>query len=204
MQTDYADIYVMHRDNPDIPVGEFIDVLNEHASAGRIRAFGGSNWSIERVQAANDYAKSRGLRGFSAVNNNFSLARMITEPWGGCIGSSDAESRAWLEKTQLPMLSWSSTGKGFFVRGGESDVAENDLMRCWYSDDNFQRLDRVKELAAKKGVTPVMIAMAWVLNQPFPTFALFGPATLEEMHISLEALDVSLTPEEVKWLNLEP
>ena len=204
MQTDYADIYILHRDNSDIPVGEFVDMFNEHANAGRIRAFGGSNWSLERVQAANDYAKSKGLRGFSAVNNNFSLARMITEPWGGCIGSSDAESRAWLEKTQLPMLSWSSLAKGFFVRGGDPDVADNDLMRCWYSDDNFQRLERAKELAKKKGVAPVMIAVAWVLHQPFPTFALFGPGNLEEMHISLQALNVSLTPDEVKWLNLEP
>src|SRR5438045_890015 len=51
----------MHRDNPDVPVGEFVDVLNEHLNAGRIRAFGGSNWSLERVDAANDYAHSKGL-----------------------------------------------------------------------------------------------------------------------------------------------
>ncbi len=56
LQTDYLDIYMMHRDNPEIPVGEFVDVMNEHQRAGRIRVFGGSNWSLERVEAANEYA----------------------------------------------------------------------------------------------------------------------------------------------------
>ena len=203
LQTDYADIYMMHRDNEDIPVGEFIDVLNAHVKAGRIRVFGGSNWTVERVQAVNDYAKSRGLQGFSAVSNNFSLAEMIEAPWAGCLASADAKSRAWFEKTQMPLMSWSSTGRGFFVWGDRNDLSNADLVRCWYSEDNFRRLDRAKELAAKKGVSPVMIAMAWVLQQPFPTFALFGPANLEEMRISLQALDVALTPDEVRWLNLE-
>ena len=203
MQTDYADIYIMHRDNPDIPAGEFIDVLNEHQKAGRIRAFGGSNWSIERVQAANDYAASKGLNGFSTVNNNFSLARMIRPPWDGCIASSDPESRAWFTKTQMPLMSWSSTGRGFFVRGNRNDDRSDQGLLDWYSDDNFERLDRAKELAKKKGVEPINIAMAWVLCQPFPTFALFGPANLDEMRISLRSLDVQLTPEEMKWLDLE-
>lgn len=204
LQTDYADIYMMHRDNEEIPVGEFIDVLNAHVKAGRIRVFGGSNWTVERVQAANDYAKSKGLQGFSAVSNNFSLAEMIEAPWAGCLASADAKSRAWFEKTQMPLMSWSSTGRGFFVWGDRNDLSNGDLVRCWYSEANFRRLDRAKEIAAKKGVPPVMIAMAWVLCQPFPTFALFGPANLEEMRISLQALDVQLTPDEVRWLNLEP
>jgi len=77
LQTDYVDIYVMHRDNPEIPVGEFVDVLNEHKKAGRIRAFGGSNWTSERIDEGNAYAEKHGLTGFAAVSNNFSLARMI-------------------------------------------------------------------------------------------------------------------------------
>lgn len=203
LQTDYMDIYMMHRDNPDIPVGEFVDVINEHRRAGRIKAFGVSNWSIERVKAANAYAHAKRVRGIDTVCNNFSLARMVEAPWGGCIASSDPESRAWFEKTQMPLMSWSSTGRGFFAFGDPNDTSNADLVRCWYSEDNFRRLERAKELAAKKGVPPVMIAMAYVLCQPFPTFALFGPSNLEEMHISLAALDVSLTPEEIKWLNLE-
>jgi len=203
MQTDYVDLYMMHRDNPEVPVGEFIDVLNEHIRAGRMRAFGGSNWGIERVEEANAYAQSKGLRGFSAVSNNFSLARMVEPVWDGCIHASDPGSRAWFEKTQMPLFAWSSLGRGFFVVGDPNYTADQSLVHSWYAEDNFRRLERAKELAARKGVEPVVIAMAYVLNQPFPTFALFGPATVNEMSISMRGLEVELSPEELKWLNLE-
>jgi predicted dehydrogenase/aryl-alcohol dehydrogenase-like predicted oxidoreductase len=203
MQTDYVDLYIMHRDNEEVPVGEFIDVLNEHLNAGRVRAFGGSNWSIDRVEAANAYAKENGLRGFSVVNNNFSLAEMVRPVWDGCIHSSDARSRAWFEKTQMPLFAWSSLGRGFFAVGDPNYTADQSLVDCWYSEDNFRRLERAKELGVKKGVEPVVVAMAYVLSQPFPTFALFGPATIEEMRISFRGLDLELTPEELRWLNLE-
>ncbi len=203
LQTDCVDVYMMHRDNPEIPVGEFVDVLNEHKAAGRIKVFGGSNWSIERFEAAGAYAKSKGLTPFVGLNNNFSLARMVEAPWDGCIMSNDAESRAWFERTQTPLLSWSSLAKGFFVRGDRDRLSDGELVRCWYAEDNFRRLDRARELAAKKGVQPVQIALAWALSQPFPTFALIGPSNLQELHVSIDALDIELTPEEVKWLNLE-
>jgi aryl-alcohol dehydrogenase-like predicted oxidoreductase/predicted dehydrogenase len=200
LQTDYVDIYLMHRDNPDIPVAEFVDVLNEHADAGRIRAFGGSNWSIDRVEEANNYARSRGLRGFSAVSNNFSLARMVEPVWEGCIAATDPRSRQWFTETNIPLMAWSSLAGGFFVYGDPSDQSDRHLAGHWYSDDNFQRLERARELAAKRGVPPVVVAMAYVLCQPFPIFPLFGPQTLEELRISLSALDVQLTPDEIAWL----
>ena len=203
LQMDYIDIYMLHRDNPEIPVGEFIDVLNEHYRAGRIRAFGGSNWSVERIEAANEYARAKGLAGFAAVSNNFSLARMIEPPWPGCIAASDPESRAWFARTQMPLMAWSSTARGFFVWGDRNNLSNPGLVQSWYSEDNFQRLERAKELATQRGVLPVQIAMAYVLCQPFPTFALFGPASLAEKHASLRALDIELTSEEIKWLNLE-
>ena len=203
MQTEYADIYMMHRDNTEIPVGEFIDVLNEHQRAGRMRVFGASNWTIERIEAANAYAQSKGLNSFAAISNNFSLARMIEAPWAGCLSSSDQASREWFEKTQTPLMSWSSLGKGFFVWGDRDDLSNQEIVRCWYSEDNFKRLDRTRELAAKKDVQPVQIALAWVLHQPFPTWALVGPGNLQELHTSIDALDIELSPEEVKWLNLE-
>jgi aryl-alcohol dehydrogenase-like predicted oxidoreductase len=204
LQTDYVDLYMMHRDNPDVPVDEFIDVLNEHVRAGRIRAFGGSNWTIARIEAANAYAQSRGLQGFAAISNNFSLARMIEPVWAGCLTASDAESRAWFTKTQTPLFPWSSQARGFFTgRAHPDDHSDPELVRSWYSDDNFQRLERVNELAKQRGVLPINIALAYVLCQPFPTFPLIGPRTLAETRTSLPALDVELSPEEVRWLNGE-
>ncbi|GCE17378.1 aldo/keto reductase [Dictyobacter kobayashii] len=204
LQTDYVDVYMMHRDNTDIPVGEFITVLNEHKNAGRMRAFGASNWSIERLQEANDWAAAHGLSGFSAMSNNFSLARMVDPVWAGCIAASDAKSRAWLEQTQMPIMPWSSQARGFFTgRAHPDDHSDAELVRCWYSEDNFKRLERVNQMAQERGVLPINIALAYVLNQPFPTFPLIGPRLLSETRTSLPALTVELTPEELRWLNLE-
>ena len=76
-------------------------------------------------------------------------------------------------------------------------------MRCWYSDDNFIRRERAIALAKKKAVSPIAIAAAYVLTQPFPTFALIGPRIVSETVSSLVCLGVTLTPKECAWLNLE-
>ena len=204
LQMDYLDIYMMHRDNPEVPVGEFVDVLNEHQRAGRMRVFGGSNWSLERVEAANEYARSRGLAGFAVVSNNFSLARMIEAPWKGCLASSDARSREWFRRTQMTLMPWSSQARGFFAGAASPENrSDPELVRCWYSEDNFLRLARARELAAKRGVQPINIALAYVLCQPFPTFPLIGPRTLKETRVALQGLEVQLAPEELRRLNLE-
>lgn len=204
LQVERLDVYLMHRDNPDVPVGEFVDVLNEHARAGRIGIFGGSNWTIARVAAANRYAKRKGLRGFGALSNNFSLARMVNPVWGGCVAASDEASRKWLKKTQMPHFAWSSQARGFFTeRAGRDKTADREMVESWYADDNFERRERAIQLAATKGVSPIAIAAAYVLHQPFPSLALIGPRTIAETVSSLECLRVELTPKEVAWLNLE-
>jgi predicted dehydrogenase/aryl-alcohol dehydrogenase-like predicted oxidoreductase len=205
LQLDFADIYMMHRDNLEIPVSEFVDCLNEHLRAGRIKCFGGSNWSTARIDEANAYAQKTNQRGFTVVSNNFSLARMVDAPWKGCLSASDPESRAWFTRTQTPLLAWSSQARGFFLEGRAHPDNRDDaqLVRCWYSQDNFRRLERVNELAKKRNVMPINIALAYVLHQPFPTIALIGPRQLSETRTSMKGLDINLTPDEVKWLNLE-
>ncbi|GMV79969.1 MAG: oxidoreductase [Planctomycetota bacterium] len=203
LEMDYIDIYMLHRDNPDVPVGEFVETLNAHIKAGRIRAYGLSNWSLERVKNAQAYAKSKGLAGIAAISNNFSLARMVTPVWHGCIAASTPEFRAWLAETQIPVMPWSSQARGFFVRGDRNFTADAELVRSWYSDDNFERLKRVQEFSAKRGVLPINVALAYVLCQPFPTFPLIGPRVPSETRTSLPGLNLKLTPDELKWLNLE-
>jgi predicted dehydrogenase/diketogulonate reductase-like aldo/keto reductase len=202
--TDHVDLYLLHRDNPQVPVGEFVDVLNELKRAGKLRIFGGSNWGIPRIEAANEYARSRQLESFTAVSNNFSLARMLDPIWPGCISSSDAESRSWFARTELPMIPWSSQARGFF--SDRSDPRRRDdaeMVRVWYSEDNFQRKARAYELASQRNVAPTTIALAYVLNQPFPTFPLIGPRRISELRESVAALEVELSLQELAWLNLQ-
>jgi aryl-alcohol dehydrogenase-like predicted oxidoreductase len=196
-----VDIYMMHRDNPDIPAGEFIDVLNEHKRKGRMRAFGGSNWTAERIEQANAYAKARGLDGFAAVSNNLSLARMVEPVWAGCLHMSDARSRRWLERTGIVIMPWSSQARGFFTdRADPGAQPEPELERCWYAEDNFKRRGRAYEMARRLGVQPVQIALAYVLCQPFPAFPLIGPRTIRELRSCLDAVKIRLTPEDLAWL----
>ncbi len=204
LQTDYVDLYAMHRDNPDVPVGEFIDVIDTHHQAGRMKIYGGSNWTIERFEAANDYAAKNGKQGLSFLSNNFTLARMIEPPWTGCMSASAPEFKAWLTEKQIPLLPWSSQARGFFLDDtSRGFTADPERVRCWFSDDNFERLARARELAKKYDVMAINIALAYVLHQPFPTFPLIGPRTLRELRTSLPASHVPLTEGELKWLNLE-
>ncbi|KQQ00935.1 MULTISPECIES: aldo/keto reductase [unclassified Rathayibacter] len=201
--TDYADIYLMHRDNPEVPVGEFVDVMDEHQRAGRIRSYGVSNWTPQRFDEAQAYARANGRTGFQALSDHFGLAEAYDVPWAGCVHVTDPESKAWLVERQVPLLPWSSQARGFFTgRARPDDTSDAELVRCYYGPENFERLRRAEQLAAEHGVGATAIALAYVLAQPFPTFPLFGPRTLTEVRSSMRGLSIELTPEQVAWLDL--
>lgn len=204
LRTGYADIYMMHRDNPDIPVAEFVDVLDSLYQAGRVRVYGGSNWSIERLRAANEYAARTGKQPFRVVSNNLSLAEMISPVWAGCVCAKGAEWRQWFQENHAALFSWSSQARGYFAPGRfAGSVSDAEIERCWDSEPNRERRRRATELAAEKGVSPMNIALAFVLSQPFAAFALIGPRTIQETRTALTGTGLRLTPEEVAWLDLE-
>ena len=92
---------------------------------------------------------------------------------------------------QIPNFAWSSQGRGFFTdRAGRGKLDDEEIVRCWYSEKNFERRDRAIELASKLGRSPIHIALAYVLAQPFPVVPLIGPRTLVELEDSLSALDI--------------
>ena len=202
LKTDYVDVYFMHRDNLDVPVGEFVDAMDAEVKAGRIRGpFGGSNWTRERMDEAIAYAKRTGKTAPGALSNNFALAEMIHPIWAGCIAASDAPYKAWLTQHQIPNFSWSSQARGFFTDRAGRDKRDNaELVNTWYSDQNFARRDRAIELAKKLGASPIHIALAYVLAQPFPSIPLIGPRTLQELDDSIKALSLKLTAADLSWL----
>ena len=203
LQTDYVDVYFMHRDNLDVPVGEFVDAMDAEVKKGRIRGpFGGSNWTRERFDEAVAYAERTGKTKPMALSNNFALSEMLVPIWDGCVTSSTDEWKEWLKAKQVTNFSWSSQGRGFFTdRAGRDKTDNEELVRCWYSDKNFARRDRAIELANKLGHSPIHIALAFVLAQDFPSIPLIGPRTLGELDDSLRAFEIKLTPEQVNWLD---
>ena len=202
LQTDYVDVYFMHRDNLDVPVGEFVDAMDAEVQAGRIRGpFGGSNWTKERMDEAIAYAERTGKTRPQALSNNFALAEMLDPIWAGCVTSSTPEYKQWLIDRQVTNFSWSSQARGFFTDLAGRDKTDNEeLVRVWYNDQNFGRRDRAIELGEQLGHSPIHIALAYVLAQPFPSVPLIGPRRLVELEDSLKAFEIKLTPEQVKWL----
>ncbi len=214
LKSSYIDIYLLHRDDPSVPVGPIVEVLNEHLRAGRIRAFGGSNWTHERLQAANDYAVGHGLVPFTASSPNYGLAEQVEDPWGpGCTtlsGPTMAAARAWYRAQNMPVFAYSSLGRGFFsgrVSRANFEMTKAQLdgacVKAYCHEVNFRRLDRVEQLAKERGLTVPQIAMAWILKQPLHVFAIVGAATREEFRAHVDVLQASLSNEESAWLNLE-
>jgi aryl-alcohol dehydrogenase-like predicted oxidoreductase len=116
--------------------------------------------------------------------------------------------RWWYLNNPLAMFARSSQWAGFF--SGKFDPASRDkdpvvadLARVWYNADIFEKLARAQQLAEKKCTTANQIALAYVLRHPLEPFALIGPEAIEELRTSLAALEVELTPDEMRWLNLE-
>src|SRR5262249_43091127 len=153
LRTDHLEIYLMHRDDPAVPVGEFVDAMDAEVSAGRVGIYGGSNWTRERMDAAFAYAKKRGRSLPRPLSNNFSLAEMVNPVWPGVLAASDSDWKAWLQKRKVPLFAWSSQGRGFFTeRAGPDKLDDEELARSWYSKRNFARRARAVELAQRRGV----------------------------------------------------
>lgn len=210
---DYIDLYLLHRDDPSQPVGPIIQVLNEHLQAGRIRAFGGSNWTHERIREANEYAHAHGLTPFAVSSPQFSLAEMVIEPWPGCVSISSHEgddARSWYQAQNMPLFTWSSLAGGFFsgrFTRDNLDSFETYLdklcVTSYCYEGNFRRLDRVKQLSEETGLSITQIALAYVMNQPLNIFALTGCRTPGEFYENLQALNTQLPPETLAWLDLK-
>lgn len=212
LRTHHIDLYVLHRDDAEVPVGPIVEALNEHHAAGRIGAFGGSNWQPERIAAANEYAAAHGLVPFAVSSPNFSLAEQVNEPWAGCIslsGPQNAAARAWYGANQMPLFTWSSLARGFFsgklTRQNFEELKpklDSSCVHAYCYEQNFQRLERVEELAREKGKSVPQVALAYVLHQPLEIFALVGCESPEEFRVNTEALELKLTPAEMEWLDL--
>lgn len=200
LQTDYIDLYLIHRDDEQMPVAPLIEALNAEQAGGRIRAFGVSNWRVERIAEANAYAETHGLNGFVMSSNGFSLPRPHKMFFPGT-RFSDSEERAWHARHQFPLLAWSSLGAGFMNGKYTREQPGDDIAAQMYtSPGNYERLRRAQALAGQKRVTPVQIGLAYVLRQAFPIIALAGPTTVEHLNENLGALNVELNAQDMLFL----
>ena len=214
LRTDCLDIYILHRDDPRYPVDEIVEVLNEYHDKGAILRFGGSNWTWQRIQEANDYASAHGLIPFEVSSPNFSLARQVVDPYGGgCVsicGEDAEEVQGWYRENQMAVVSYSSLAHGFLsgrLDGNDetsgSRILDEFGIKGFDYPENYERLRRCEKLAAEKGVTVPQLAVAWLYHQGLNEFAVISTGSPERMQSNIDALDIEITPEENDYLNLK-
>jgi len=219
LQTDKIDIYMLHRDSHMVPVGIIVEALNRLYDEGKIALFGGSNWTHRRIEEANEYAAKHNLMPFSVSSPNFGLAEQVNDPWvgdakfaDGCVtisGPENADARNWYRENAIPVFAYSSLARGFMAgvfKSSEPETAKNVMdapgMLGYYCENNIERLRRCEILAKEKNVTVAQIAMAWIYQQPFEVFALSSPVTKEQIEENIAAIDIHLTGDEIRWLDL--
>ena len=211
LRVNSIDIYLLHRDDPNTPVEEFIETLNEIKNAGKIKVFGVSNWTHQRIEAANKYAASKGLTGFQVSSPNYGLARQIQDLWGGgCVtvsGSENDSARSWYVENQMPVIAYSSLGRGFFsgrFKAGDYKAARRCMdkfaQKGYLYEENMQRLRRAEELAGKYNVSVPEIAMRYVFSSEMNIFAVVSTTSLERLQMNIRAANNLLSKEDVNYL----
>jgi aryl-alcohol dehydrogenase-like predicted oxidoreductase len=187
------DLYFLHRDDPRVPVGEIIDVLNEHISRGHLVEPGASNWTTARLAAANAHAAATAKHGFAANQAKFSLA--VAKPSKDpTVPPFDGTEVEWHQSTRLPVWAYTPTAGGYFATNGVKGAGGCE------QPASAVRLQRAKQLADELGVTPNQIALAWLLHQDFPGVPILGTTKPEHLHDALGAKGIRLSQDQVQSL----
>jgi aryl-alcohol dehydrogenase-like predicted oxidoreductase len=184
------DVFLLHRDDPSLPAGEFAEALLDQVAAGRIGGFGVSNWTVPRLRELHAYLDQDGGRHLMAFSNHFSLAEMVSAPWDGCLAVSREELDE-LADLGVKVLAWSSLATGFF--GGRETPH-------WDSPANRARRERAAELGDRLGSSTAAVALAYVLHQPGDVLPVVRTGSEEHLDEMLAAAELRLGDDELRWL----
>ncbi|WP_164545391.1 aldo/keto reductase [Paenibacillus albus] len=205
LHTDVIDLYWVHRDDPSRSVESIMDALHEQVSSGRVRYIGASNWTSERIDAANRYARENDKTSFIGSQPHWNLASVNPVLPGDLVDLDEQERQWYADASDVAVFAYSSQASGFFSgrygREAKPDGGRADMViRNYANDESYRRLDRVQSLAAQLGVGGSQIALAYLTSQPFPVVALIGANKLAYLEDSCQAGDLVLTPEQLRYL----
>jgi aryl-alcohol dehydrogenase-like predicted oxidoreductase len=200
LQTDFIDLYWLHRDDTSRPAGEIIESLNVHVKAGKIRYLGCSNWRAERIQAAQEYAALHGLQGFCGDQMMWSLAAMdykaIADP---TLAVMTEDLKAYHQRSGMAAIPYSSQANGLFSKLAQG-LPLSSANPMYQVAENEHRLQRIRQLANESGLSLSQLVLGYLLGQPFTTIPIVGCRNLEQLVDSLSAADVTLTTAQVLFL----
>lgn len=203
--TDYIDLYYLHQDDPDVSVDELLDTLNKLKQEGKIRYFGCSNWSAERIREADRYAASHGMMSFSVNEIMFNMAKANDNAVKDATQSHmTAQMFHDHIETQRPVTAYTSQAAGYFALCREADFLTNPRFAFprdfFHNDTSARRADRVRDLCLQKGYTPLEITLGFLFAQPFQVVPVVGPWNETELTESLKASDITLSKTELDYI----
>ena len=195
---DYVDLYQIHRFDYDTPIEETMETLHDIVRSGKVRYIGASSmytWQFAKMLAV---AEKHGWTKFVSMQNHLNL--IYREEEREMIPLCRAEG--------IGLVPYSPMARGFLAGdrkkqgGGETARANSDKLaaKFYFADSDFGIADRVGELAKRRGVSRMQVALAWVLSRPGVTAPIVGASKLPHLDEALDALDLKLTPEDCKYL----
>ena len=170
-----------------------------------------SNWSVERISAAINFASDHGLRGPVVNSAHYSLADQLDSPWADVVtltGAAQAGDRRWHLEMALPVIAWSALAGGFLSERIERSDLETpaaphlaDTARCYLNEENWPRRERAVEVGRRLGLSLSQIALSWVFGANFQPLAIAGSATPEEVRENVTAESAHLTDTDISYIS---
>jgi aryl-alcohol dehydrogenase (NADP+) len=195
---DYIDLYQIHRFDLTTPIEETCEALNDVVKAGKARHIGASSMYLFQFAKMLSTQQQRGWATFETMQNHYNLVYREEE----------REMIPFCIDQGIGLIPWSPLARGFLAgnrkRGekGASLREQHDQYghSLYYADNDYEIADRVVEVAAKKGVLPIQVALAWVLSKPGVTAPIVSATKMEQLEQLLAGLSVTLSPGEVEAL----
>ena len=200
--TDHADLYLLHRDNPRLPVDEIMITLDRLVREGKTRAVGCSNWTIGRIIEANEFAEANGLHKLSLCQIHFSLAETTAAQTKDIthVPMSGVEF-GWYKESGFPIMGFGPQGRGYFHRKLSGLPASDGDKRYYdYIPENRRRAERLGKLAKETGYSPAALLLAYTRDNALTCEPLVGFSSAAQMDEAFGALSFSLTKEQIRYL----
>ncbi len=194
LQTDYVDLYQIHRWDNETPIEETLEALHDVVKSGKVRYIGASSMYAWQFAKALYTADLHGWTRFVSMQNHYNL--VYREEEREVLPLSRAEG--------IGIIPWSPLARGFLAGNrqkkgyGETVRAKTDEFahNLYYNEGDFEIVDRVVDLAKARGVSPAQIALAWLLHQPGVTAPIIGASKLQHLEDAIAALDIKLDDKE--------
>lgn len=194
------DFYWLHQDDKSLPVGQIVEMMNALIKEGKILDYGVSNWTAERIEEAQKYALAKNLKGISASQLRFNPAVMNDDAKYSHLVGMDKQEFSYYQKTNLPVVAYSSQAKGFFSKMSEQgpDALSQKAKERYLNETNLKTLKILEELSEKYScsVASIICSAFCSLKQP-EVFPVIGGRNIEQITDSMRGADITLTDEEL-------